>query len=96
MEQEVKADATRLADILRMRRLRQSAIRATAEKDMFSTILDSTNQDILLKKALDGGQISLMTYLQELGYFLDARCDYYETVNNAAQLCAELNKYDKQ
>lgn len=96
MEQEVKADASRLADILRMRRLRQSAIRATAEKDMFSTILDSTNQDILLKKALDGGQISLMTYLQELGYFLDARCDYYETVNNAAQLCAELNKYDQQ
>ncbi|MDE6267073.1 MAG: TolC family protein [Muribaculaceae bacterium] len=94
MEQEVKMNSARLAEILRLRRIRSAALRARSEQQLFSEVLGSSNQSELLKKALDGGQISLMTYLQELGYFLDARCDYYETANNAAQLCAELNKYN--
>ncbi|MDE7153752.1 MAG: TolC family protein [Muribaculaceae bacterium] len=93
MAQEVQMDAARLGEILKMRRLRTAALRAAGERDIFSEVLASSNQPELLMKALKGGQISLMTYLMEVGYFLDATCDYYETVNNAARLCAELNKY---
>lgn len=94
LEQEVKIDAARLGEILKMRRLRAAALRARSDEQLLSTVLQTTNQAELLGKALKGGQISLLTYLQELGYFLDATCDYYETLNNAAQLCAELNKYN--
>lgn len=94
LEQEVKMDAERLAQVLKMRRLRTSAQRARTEQEMFREVLESTNQAELLMKALKGQHITLMTYLQELNYFLDATCDYYDIVNNAAQLCAELNKYN--
>lgn len=94
MAQEVQMDAVRLAEILKMRRLRAAAFRAAGERDMFSEVLTSTNQPELLMKALKGGEISLMTYLQEFGWFLEASSDYVETVNNAAQLSAELNKYN--
>lgn len=94
LEQEVKMDAARLGEVLKMRRLRAAALRARSDEQLLSTVLQTTNQAELLGKALKGGQISLLTYLQELGYFLDATCDYYDTLNNAAQLCAELNKYN--
>lgn len=47
----------------------------------------------LLKKALDGGQISVLTYLQEVHYFHSAHNDYLDTLYQYQQALAKLSRY---
>lgn len=48
---------------------------------MLGPAVENTNNFRLLKMALDGGEISLLEYLQETSYFVDAAREY-----NAARL----------
>ncbi|MGL5228345.1 MAG: TolC family protein, partial [Bacteroidales bacterium] len=50
--------------------------------DNYRAALSSANNSILLKKALDAGEISLLDYIVEIGL-------YYNTINQALQ--AELD-----
>ena len=53
---------------------------------------DSTNLD-LLKKALDGGQITLLNYLLELRYFLEAEQTLLDLEFEYNSILTSLNKY---
>ena len=47
----------------------------------------------ILNKALAGGQISLLTYLQEVRYFVEARAVMLEMESEYNQVLVNLNKY---
>lgn len=49
---------------------------------------------LLLKKALDGGQINFLTYLQEVNYFLNAHSDFHETLYKYQVSLAKLQRYE--
>ena len=60
--------------------------KALAEQlSMLAPAVDSTNNFRLLKLALEGGEISLLDYLQEVSYFVEAAREY-----NAARLAHAL------
>lgn len=75
----VKADMCKAASLKR-------------QLDALGPIVEQTNNVRLLQMALDGGEISLLDYLQEIGYFSDAikeyntaRLDYSLTVASLAR-----------
>ena len=57
-----------------------------------SVLSDSSNTE-MLKKALEGGQISLLNYLLELRYFLEAQQTLLNLEYEYNTILAELNKY---
>lgn len=73
--------------------LRQRAVRLTAECREYQTALASADSQRLLKMALDGGEINLLTYLQESAYFQQARRGYLATEHQMHAVMAQLNRY---
>ncbi len=59
----------------------------------YSEALDGVNNVEILNKALAGGQISLLTYLQEVRYFVEARAVMLEMESEYNQELVNLNKY---
>lgn len=57
----------------------------------YSPLVEGVNNLTLLKKALDGGQINLLEYLQEVNYFLTARLDLLELTKSYHLALQELN-----
>lgn len=55
-------------------------------------VLDRRPAELLLK-AFNGGEISFLTYLQELNYFLEAHLDYNDMLRDYHMLMAKLNRY---
>lgn len=53
--------------------------------------VDGTNNMLLLEKAYKGGQMSLLDYLRECAYFLDARMQLLELQSEYASVTAALN-----
>lgn len=47
--------------------------------DEYKTMIDVSNDEVLLKKSLNRGQISLITYLQELEAYYDIQDEYMNT-----------------
>lgn len=74
--------------------LRQQALRLNAECDQYHSILGKADTQRLLKMALDGGEISLLNYLQESAYFQQARRDYLATERELHTVLAKLNRYN--
>ncbi len=61
--------------------------------DKYEKIIHDESNMLLLKKALDGGQISFLTYLQEVHYFHSAHNDYLDTLYQYQQSLAKLSRY---
>lgn len=61
--------------------------------DSYGKALGNDDNARLLKMALDGGEISILDYLGEMAYFLEARQDYLDLQYRYNQALAELNKY---
>ncbi len=59
----------------------------------YQPIFEKNNNIELLKKALDGGEISLLNYLQEVNYFLSAQQQYLDVVYQYHYALARLNRY---
>ena len=57
-----------------------------------SVLTDSSNIE-MLEKALSGGQISLLNYLLELRYFLEAQQTLLDLEFEYNSILAKLNKY---
>jgi hypothetical protein len=72
---------------------RSNAISLYNELEQLRPTLENNDNILLLKKALDGGQISLITYIQEVNFFLEAQKNYLDVEYNYYQLLASLNKY---
>ena len=68
----------------------------TLHKEMaeYRPVFEDSNNIALLKKALDGGEISLLTYLQEVNYFLSAQREYMDIVYQYHYSLARLNRYE--
>ncbi len=68
----------------------------TLHKEMneYRPVFEDSNNIALLKKALDGGEISLLTYLQEVNYFLSAQREYMDVVYQYHYSLARLNRYE--
>lgn len=72
---------------------RAKAIVLFDEVNEYKPIFEQSNNIALLKKALDGGEISLLTYLQEVNYFLQAQQEYINIIHQYHSTLARLNKY---
>lgn len=90
---EMEALSTKVNRMAMMYGDRANAITLKKEIDEYRTIFESGNNTELLRKAFDGGEISLLEYLQELNYFLSARQDYMNTVYQYHYILARLNRY---
>lgn len=73
--------------------MRQQALRLTDECGQYQRILTASDTQRLLKMALDGGEISLLNYLQENAYFKQAQRDYLATEHELHTILAKLNRY---
>lgn len=72
---------------------RSNAIALYQEMLYYKPILENHDNINLLKKALDGGQISLITYIQEVNFFLEAQQNYIDVEYRYFQALASLNRY---
>ncbi|MDE6116571.1 MAG: TolC family protein, partial [Duncaniella sp.] len=61
--------------------------------DKYEKVIRDESNLQLLKKAFDGGQISFLTYLQEVHYFYLANNDYLDTRHQYQQALAKLSRY---
>ena len=52
--------------------------------------MENSDNAALLKKALAGGQINLITYIQETNYFLEARAELLDLEYRYAKALATL------
>lgn len=89
------------ADIAAMMVDRNTAMRADYEKarvlktelDEYDEIFGNSDYLTLLKKSLDGGQMSLLDYIQEMQYYLDEMSTMLSTEYELQQVMARLNRY---
>ncbi len=72
---------------------RANVLSLREEIDAYSPIFDGGNNMELLKKAFNGGELSLLDYLQELNYFLASYQDYMDVVYQYHYTLAKLNRY---
>ena len=61
--------------------------------ERFSPLVEGVNNLSLLRKALDGGELSRLDYLQESNYFLRARLDCLALVRDYTIMAFRLNSY---
>lgn len=62
-----------------------SAVALGKQMAEFAPVVEGVDNLALLRKALDGGELSLLDYLQETGFFLRARLDYLDISRQYAQ-----------
>lgn len=67
------------------------SLRATI--DEYEPVINNKVNFQLLQKALDAGQINLLTYLQESNYFIAAHRDYIDTVYEYNLALTRLSRY---
>ncbi len=82
-----------ISQLTKMYSDRANLLALSCEIENYRPIFEDSNNLALLKKALDGGEISLLNYLQEVNYFLSARQDYMNVVYQYHYALARLNRY---
>lgn len=60
----------------------------------YAPVVDTDSNTLLLKKALDARQITFLTYIEELNYFIAAQRDYLETLYEYNQTLARLSYFN--
>lgn len=56
-------------------------------------VVENVNNLALLRRALEGGEMTLLSYLQEVNYFLEAQQEYENLRQQYATTMASLNRY---
>lgn len=98
MAEAIRQSATYDLNAIKTQRLttmyaqRATAVTLYQEIEMYRPIFEDSNNLDLLRKALDGGQMSLLDYLQEVNFFLQARLDYMDVVYQYHQQLTHLNR----
>ncbi len=72
---------------------REKALALYRQMSAYESALKNDNSVELLKKSLEGGQISLLDYLGEMDYYMQAERDYLDVQYRYHQTLANLNKY---
>lgn len=98
---KLQAQAAAMASIgvTATRRAQYNALVAAAHRyhadiQRLAPVFETTNNIQLLRKAYDGGEISLLTFLQELEYFSRARLSYLFDVAQYNVTLSRLNRYN--
>lgn len=78
-----------LADHAKARRLME-------EIQLYRPLIESKEAEELLGKALDARHISVLTYIQEMNYYLEARADYIDLLYQYNLLLVQLERYSAQ
>lgn len=89
---ESEALQTMNSEIAALKAERAQAVSLYDEVVKYDKILNGTDNIALLQKALAGGQMSLIDYLQEINYFISARRDYIELRYQYALAASRLNR----
>ena len=89
---ENNLNAEKLRQITKMRNMVADVKLMDGTIDTFRDLFENQNQLSLLKKAFDGGEINLFTYLADMNYFTEARAGYIDAQYTRAKLLVELNK----
>ncbi len=79
-----------------MQQLRSEYIRARSFKEQiaaFAPAVEGVNNIALLRRALDGGELSLLEYLQESAYFIQAMREFIRLNHDYALSLAILSRY---
>ena len=83
-----------LAEMIAGAEADRAMLKALAEQlAMLAPAIDNTNNFRLLKLALEGGEISLLDYLQEVSYFVEAAREYNAARLAHALACASIARY---
>ena len=69
------------------------AVALKSQLTQYFDIIADDNNFTVLRKALDGGQITLLNYLLELRYFLDAKNKYLDLEHSYHATIASLSRY---
>lgn len=67
-----------------------AAVAFRKQMELYAPVVEGVNNLALLRKALDGGELSLLDYLQETGYFMRARLDYLDISRDYTLLLIRL------
>lgn len=89
----LQSNAYEIEKLAQLKVQRSNAISLYHELEQLRPTFENNDNILLLKKALDGGQISLITYIQEVNFFLEAQKNYLDVEYNYYQTLASLNKY---
>lgn len=76
-----------------VRQLYGEVVSLKRQMTLYGEVLDDDSCTDLLSQALDGGQISLLTYLQELNYFIQARINYLSLETQYYRALETLGKF---
>ncbi len=93
MSSENEEKSILIDEIATMRATRKNAMILMDEIARYRPSFEREDNMQLLKKAFEGGQINLITLIQEMDYFLSARQEYMDMVYQYQILLAALNKY---
>ena len=90
---DLQSNAIEVNRISQIKAQRNNAIALFQELEQYRPILENQDNIKLLKKALDGGQINLITYIQEVNFFIEAQNNYLNVEYNYHKALATLNQY---
>lgn len=82
--------ATKLSE---MKIAREKAVSLYKKITDYDSVIKSVDAERLLRMALDGGQISMLEYLTELDFYLQAETEQLDNIYNYHVALASLNKY---
>lgn len=91
--EEYKLQQIKVQKLATLYAQRQQALTLHKEIEQYSFVFVDSDNMQLLQKALDGGQISLIDYLQEVNFFLSAQQDYLDVIYQYHLTVATLNRY---
>lgn len=89
----LQSNAFEIDRISKMKAQRANAISLYQELQDYRPMLENDDNIGLLKKALDGGEINLITYIQEVNFFLEAQKNYLDVEYRYHLALASLNRY---
>lgn len=83
-----------IEQISKLKSQRANALALYQEMELYHPTLGNQDNIGLLKKALDGGQINLITYIQEVNFFIEAQKNYIDVEYRYHKELALLNRYN--
>lgn len=89
----IQGDVARVGRIASMQADYTQASRLASEIERFRDVAMDPRPVELLKKALDGGEITVFTYMEEVNYFDEARIAYDGMLYEYHKLLTRLNRY---
>lgn len=89
----LQSNAFEIDRISKMKTQRANAVSLYQELQDYRPMLENSDNIGLLKKALDGGEINLITYIQEVNFFLEAQKNYLDVEYRYHLALATLNRY---